>query len=391
MSDLPYYLGFSHFLGIGPMRLKALIKYFGDVKTAYRAQEKEISKVIGSIIGHKFAEFRAKFDPVKKMEELKKKNIQVLSLVDKDYPESLKNISDQPICVYVKGLIPKFFDTEVEARHRVFSSTSPPKGGSPKSLTQKQVSSLLFAIVGTRNPTSYGIQVARKFSYELTQAGFIIVSGMAYGIDTIVHQACLEAGGKTIAVLGCGVDIVYPPTNRDLYEKIIDSGGAVISEFPPGQFVIKGLFISRNRIISGLSRGVMIVEGLEDSGSLITAKHAAEQGKDVFAPPNPITSTMSAAPNLLLKQGAKLVTTVNDIYEEFNIKIVPKKKEEVLQKLDREEREIFIFLNERPMLVDDLAILLKKPINQVLNTLSLMEIDGVVEKNNENFYQIRLF
>lgn len=381
MTNLLYYLGFSHFLGIGPMRLKALIKYFGDVKTAYIAQEQEISKVIGLIIGHKFVEFRANFDPVKKMEELKKKNIKVLCLVDKDYPESLRNISDSPICIYIKSSMSNFFNSVGVLAPLRTSQVE-------KKLTSSL--SILFAIVGTRNPTNYGIQVARKFAYELASAGFTIVSGMAMGIDTVAHQACLQAGGKTIAVLGCGVDVIYPAVNRNLYYKIINSGGAIISEFPPGQFVIKGLFISRNRIISGLSKGVMIVEGLEDSGSLITAKHAAEQGKDVFAPPSPITSTMSVAPNLLLKQGAKLVTSVNDIYEEFNIKITPKKKEDLISKLTIEEKEIFCLIEKGSLIVDDISLFLKKPVREILNILSVMEIAGVIERNSENKYQVKL-
>ena len=409
-DNLLYYLSFSHFLGIGPMKFAALKKHFGSAKKAYLADKKEFLEVVGVSLTERFIDFRNKFDSVKKLDELKRKNIAVLTVDSDDYPESLKNISDPPICLYVKG------NFNVIARSpstllRVNSATkqSPKDSVGPIFITREShhpasrdgplesekiipTSSfkIFFAIVGTRNPTSYGIQVARKFAYELATAGFIIVSGMAYGIDTIAHQSCLDAGGKTIAVLGCGVDIVYPAANRNLYEKIIEFGGAVVSEFPPGQFVLKGLFVARNRIISALSHGVMIVEGAKDSGSLITARYAAEQGKDVFAPPSPITSDMSAAPNLLLKQGAKLVTTVEDIYEEFDMKITPKKKEDILEKLSKEEKEIFILLNEKPQLIDNLLFKLKKPINQVLNILSLMEINGVVEKNNENKYQIRL-
>jgi DNA processing protein len=247
-----------------------------------------------------------------------------------------------------------------------------------------------FAIVGTRKPTSYGQQIAYKFARELTEAGFIIVSGMAMGIDTIAHQAALDAGGKTIAVLGCGVNVIYPAINRGLYENIIKANGAVISEFPPNQTVLKGLFISRNRIISGLSRGVLIAEGGEYSGSLITAKHAGIQGKDVFAVPSPINSDMSKAPNLLIKQGAKLVTNVSDIYEEFNMKITPRKKEDIRKKLSEPEKLIFDILQKNPQTIDDLTIELGKTVSEVLNTISVMEIGGAVEKNQEKKYQMRL-
>ncbi len=247
-----------------------------------------------------------------------------------------------------------------------------------------------FAIVGTRKPTSYGIQVARKFAYELTEAGFVIISGMAMGIDTVAHQAALDAGGKTIAVLGCGVNIIYPVSNRGLYENIIKTGGAVLSEFPPNQTVLKGLFISRNRIISGLSRGVLIAEGLKDSGALITARCAGEQGKEVFAPPSPITSDMSQAPNFLLKQGAKLVTSIEDIMEEFDMKITPRKKEDIRKNLTEIGKLIFDILSKNPQTVDDLAIGLSKTVPEILNAISVMEIEGIVEKNQEKKYQIKL-
>jgi len=397
-DDLLYYLAFSHFLGIGPMKFSALKKHFGSAKKAYLAGRKELTEVIGVVLTEKFLDFRNKFDPVKKLAELKKKEITVLTVDSDNYPQSVRNISDPPICIYLKGDLnviasPDSIGTKQspnEARHRIFESTSPPKGESPKSLTQKQVPTplLYFSIVGTRSPTQYGIQVARKFAYELATAGFVIVSGMAYGIDTVAHKSCLEASGKTIAVLGCGVDIVYPASNRNLYEKIIETGGAIISEFPPGQLVLKGLFVARNRIISALSAGVMIVEGAEDSGSLITARYAAVQGREVFAPPGPIDSPMSSAPNLLLKQGAKLVTSIEDIFEEFNIKISPKKNEEIRAELSQEEEEIFEILKKESLTVNEMVLITKKPITDILNLISSLEIKKVVEKNPQGRYEV---
>lgn len=387
-KDILYYLGFSHFLGIGPVRFKDLILHLKGVKKAYEASKKEIQEIIGLKLAEKFIDFRIRFDPVKKMEELKKQGISVLCVDDEDYPESLKYISDPPICIYIKGRNFILRRRETTTGESLLDSGRPPSS-STQSLA-KMRNKMVFAIVGTRNPTSYGIQVARKFAYELTSAGFTIISGLAYGIDAVAHKACLDAGGKTIAVLGCGVNIVYPQSNRSLYERILDTGGAVISEFPPGQFVLKGLFVARNRIISALAQGVMIVEGGKDSGSLITAKYAAEQGKDVFAPPSPITSAMSVAPNTLLKEGAKLVTSIEDIFEEFEIKITPKKKENILEKLNMEEKEVFALLNKNPSLADNIALSLKKPIDKILKILSIMEIRGIVEKNSQNHYQIKL-
>lgn len=354
-----YYVAFSHFFGIGPIKLKALIDYFGSVKGAYNAKEKDLSLVIGHTLAKKFIHFKNIFDPVKRLAELNKKQVVVVSWEDKKYPFLLKNISDPPICLYVKGNV-NYFD----------------------------FNKLTIGIVGTRTPTIYGQQIAKKFSSDLAAAGFNIISGLAIGIDTIAHWSCLNAGGKTIAVLGCGVNIIYPADNRNLYYKIIEKGGLIISEFPPEQLVLKGLFISRNRIISGLSKGVIIIEGGEHSGALITAKYAAEQGRDVFAPPSPINSDMSKAPNILLKEGAKLITSVNDVFEEFNLKITPAKKEDILKDLTGEEKSIVELLSKELMIVDEIVVSIKIPTNQVLNTLSVLEIKGIIEKNSQNQYQL---
>ncbi|MCS6956374.1 MAG: DNA-processing protein DprA [Patescibacteria group bacterium] len=362
-NDFLYYLGFSHFLGIGPIRFSLLKKNFGSAKNAYLAKESELKDILGEKLTEKFISFRNAFDLEKKFDEIKKKDIKILTVDDDGYPSLLKNISDPPICLYIKG------NFDFSSLDKLFS----------------------IAIVGTRKPTNYGIQIAKKFSFELAKAGFIIISGLAYGIDTIAHQSALEAQGKTIAVLGCGVDIIYPSANKNLYEKIIEKNGAVISEFPPGQTVLKGLFVSRNRIISGLSKGVIVVEGTADSGSLITGRYAGEQGKEVFAPPSPITSELSQAPNILLKQGAKLITSVEDIFEEFNLKITPKKQEEIEKNFSEIEKNIFQALKEKPLAVDDLVLKLNLSINEVLKNLSIMEIKNLVKKNNQGLYEINTF
>ncbi len=395
-NEVLFYLGFSHFLGIGPMRFAALIKKFGQVKKAYQASESELTDVIGKNLAEKFVHFRQDFDPVKKMEELRKKEIEVIPLYSASYPESLKNITDPPICLYIKSGGSCLEFPPAGARFEQYPSTA--RRREPflldtrrRSFSQDRSpsSSMFFAIVGTRKPTPYGEKIAKKFAYELSSAGFIIVSGLAMGIDAAAHWGALEAGGKTIAVLGCGVDIVYPAVNRRLYEKIVNGGGAVISEFPPGHMVAKGLFIARNRIISGISAGVLVVEGLKDSGSLITARYAACQGKEVFAPPGPLTSQMSEAPNILLKQGAKLATSVEDIFEELGVKVLPKEKKKIEGQLSLEEKNIFEILEKEPMIVDDLALKLNQPISQVLNIVSLLEIKGVIEKNKEGKYQVK--
>lgn len=359
-NNLPYYLGFSHFEGIGPIKFNALESHFGSVKLAYQANKKDLEQVIGISLTNKFVNFRNKFDPEKKLKELKQKRITVITREDKKYPPQLKNIPDPPICLYVKDNIDQFdFNNDQ-----------------------------FIAIVGTRKPTAYGVQITKKFSHELTQAGFVIVSGMAMGIDATAHQSCLDGGGRTIAFLGCGVDIIYPSINARLYYQIINNNGLVISEFPPGQFVVKGLFINRNRLISGLSKGVLVIEGAKDSGAMITARFAAEQGKDVFAPPVPITSEMSEAPSILLKQGAKLITLTEDILEEYNLKIIPKSKQKIINNLDNDEKIIADLLLKQAHTVDELLETTKLHINQLLNILSILEIKGLVEKNSEGAYQL---
>src|SRR3989338_4763225 len=325
-DDVYYYLGFSHFLGIGPTRFTALLNHFGSVKKSYEGDRAKIKEIIGNNWGEKFIEFRKKFDPVKKLEELKRKHISVIPFNNKVYPKKIKEISDPPLCLYIKGKIESFpFDTYA-----------------------------CLAIVGTREPTSYGQQMAKKFSAELTEGGFIIVSGLAIGIDAAAHLACINSGGRTVAVLGCGVDIIYPAINSSLYYKIIEKEGLIISEFPPGQTVVKGLFIARNRIISALSLGVLVIEGARDSGAMITARYAAEQGKDVFALPGLLTSKMSEAPHNLLKQGAKLVTSVEDIFEEFNLRRVPKESKDVESELEPDEKVVYSSLKDGPKSSDEL-------------------------------------
>lgn len=342
-----YYFAFSNFFGIGPERFSRLLLHFGSAKEAYDANDKDLKEVLGDNLTEKFLKFRKRFDPEKSFEEVEKKGIRIVAKCDSYYPKSLLNIPDPPICLYVKGEFDNFnFEKE-----------------------------FFFAIVGTRKPTRYGREVAYNFSFSLAKAGVWIVSGMAIGIDTEAHKGALEAEGKTIAVLGCGVDVVYPAINRVLYNRIIESGGIIISEFPPGTLVQKGLFIARNRIISGLSKAVLVVEGGETSGSLITARYAGEQGKDVFAIPGRITDENAKAPNLLLKQGAILVESPEEIIQEYlpDVKIVQKEVE-----LNEEEKTIIEAFDGGSIDIESLKIKTKLPIGKLLSLLSALEIKGVV-------------
>jgi len=208
-------------------------------------------------------------------------------LADKNYPENLKKIDNPPLRLFIKGAI---------------------KASDKRAL----------AVVGSRRMSHYGEKVTQKLVADLVREKITIVSGLARGIDTIAHQTALKAGGRTIAVLGSGLEKIYPPENKSLVEKIIKGHGAVVSEFLPQQLPAVINFSARNRLIAGLSLGVLVIEGAARSGSLITARWAAEQGKEVFAVPGPIDAVNSQAPLFLIKQGAKAVETVEDILEELN-------------------------------------------------------------------------
>jgi DNA processing protein len=353
-----YYLAFSQFLGIGPTNFKKLLEIFGDVKKIYEASRHDLSSVLHKKTLERFINFRNSFDPVKEYQKLDDKQIRFVHQKDSLFPQQLRDIPDPPIGLYIKGDIQK-----IDFAKNFF-----------------------FGVVGTRQCTPYGATIARQLSTDLTLAGFTVVSGMALGIDSIAHTACLDADGQTIAFLGCGVDMVYPPSNRGLYTRILKNDGLIISEFPPGQFVLRGLFIARNRLIAGLSKGVLVIEGTRDSGSLSTARFAAEQGKDVFAIPAPLTSPYSEAPNLLLKEGAKLVTRVNDILDEYHLKI-PSVPIKTIQ-LTQHEQQLYDIIHEFPQTADEVSMRLQISVSSVLSILTSLELKGVVGKNSETKYQI---
>lgn len=291
-EEKQYWVAFSVFPGIGPVRFKILRDYFGSVAAAWKANAQSLRNIhLGEKLIDQFLAFRKTFQLAEYLAKLEKLHVHVLTLDDPRYPARLKEIPDAPFLLYIKA-----------------------KPGQKKLNLDRTI-----AVVGTRKITRYGQDVTRRIVEGLVSHGFTIVSGMAYGVDAVAHQAAIDAGGKTIAVLGSGIDIIAPPSNARLYRAISEEGhGAVVSEMPLGLRPNKGLFTARNRIISGLSLGVLVTEGADDSGALITARNAGEQGREVFAVPGPITSLYSKGPARLIKQGAKLVETVEDILDEFN-------------------------------------------------------------------------
>ncbi|MBI3397402.1 DNA-protecting protein DprA [Candidatus Woesebacteria bacterium] len=289
MTEREAWLAFSTFIPMGPVRFNLLVEYYKTALAAWKAPTTEFHKLgLSSNIIVKFEAHRRNFDVSAYAQELERLKVNYVTLFDKEYPQNLKEIQGGPFVLYYKGNI-------------------------------EICNCLSIAVVGSRKITPYGREVAEKFSKELALLGVVIISGLARGIDTVAHESTLSAGGKAVAVIGSGLNNIYPPENTNLAEEIIKKGGVLISEYPLGFPALPTNFTARNRIISGLSHGVLIVEGAEKSGTLLTAKHAADQGREVFAIPGQINSPNSWAPHFLVKQGAKITTCVADITESLGI------------------------------------------------------------------------
>ena len=280
-----YWIWLSLIPNLGIKRKQILLARYKSPKKIYNASKEELLKING--LGEKLVEtildLKIRKNVNNHLKYLKENDIDIIPITDNKYPKILKEIYDPPISLYIKG------NKEI--------------------LNEKSI-----AIVGCRDATSYGKKVAKYFSYNLSKKGINIVSGLARGIDSYSHIGCIVANnGKTIAVLGNGLDIVYPKENKYLMQEIIRRGGAIISEYPLGTKPEKRNFPARNRIISGISDGVIVVEAKEKSGTLITVDFALEQGRDVYVVPGNIDSINSVGTNDLIKQGAKIVTTYKDI------------------------------------------------------------------------------
>ncbi|OGG08714.1 DNA protecting protein DprA [Candidatus Gottesmanbacteria bacterium RBG_16_43_7] len=346
-----YTIGFSVFPGIGPLRYRSLMKVFKSAAVAWQQPENVLKEVLGKSLAEKFIRFRNTFSLSDYLQKLRQEKVSVVTIDESKYPQLLREISDPPIALYIKGR----------------------KSDPPLDLART------LAVVGTRRMTPYGREITRELVAGLVRSGLTIVSGMAYGIDAQAHLAAIENGGKTIAVLGCGVDIAAPRVNTFIYNKIIDAGhGIVISEMPLSHLPDKGLFPARNRIISGLSLGVVVVEGNVTSGALITAKYAAEQGRDVFCIPGPVTSQASRGPLWLMQHGAKPVDRVEDIISELGISQKQPQKSENLTDLDEDQKCIYSLVAGGPLHIDEIIRTSGRPAGQVLNVLTQLELNSLI-------------
>lgn len=287
--ELDYWVATSAIPGIGTVTFNYLFKRFKNLKTFWNSSDENIRALkIDSQTKESIIKFRNKVNPQEYLEKIYSQGIKIVSSVDIDFPTNLKQITGCPQVLYYKGNL-------------------------------LRTHNIAIAVVGSRRSTTYGRQVTDNLVRSLVKSGLVIVSGLARGIDSVAHRAALDSGGKTIAVLGSGLDIVYPAENKKLAEEIAKNG-AVVSEFPLGSAPLASNFVARNRIVSGLSLAVLVTEAAVHSGSLITAGFAAEQSREVFAVPGPINSETSDGVNKLIKEGVHPVTEVEDILEILHIR-----------------------------------------------------------------------
>lgn len=349
-NQLKYWVGFSKIPGIGRVKISQLLDYFTILEHAWKAPAAELkkagldSKTVDSIVN-----LRPRISPDAEMESMKKFNVEAFTCDSSAYPQRLKEIYDYPPVIYVRGTL----HTEDEC---------------------------CLAVVGTRRATVYGRQVTEEIVADLARNGITIVSGLAKGIDSIAHRAALEAGARTIAVFGCGLDIVYPAENAKLAREVIEHG-ALVSEYPIGTRPRADNFPRRNRIMSGLSLGVLVIEAGESSGALITANQAVEQNRDVFAVPGSILSPSSRGTNHLIQEGAKLVRNYVDILEELNLSIMAQQLEmKELLPTDKTEALLLKQLSREPSHIDDICRSSGLAAALVSSTLTMMELKGMVKQ-----------
>jgi len=365
-KELKFWVAFSSTGLLGPARFAKLLKFFNSLEKAYHSSRKDflLAGLEENIVDQLMKRVK-EIDPDKQMALLEKEGIRVILQTDPEYPALLSEIYQPPPLLYLKG--------SFENSDRI-----------------------ALSIVGARKATDYGKQAAADLALVLAAAGVTIVSGLALGIDTIAHTSALRAGGRTIGVLAGGIDrgTIYPPENKDLVEKIADGRGAVISEYAPYQLPLKQNFPARNRIIAGLSLGTLVVEAKENSGALITANCALEQGREVFAVPGSIYNKNSVGANNLIKMGAKLVMETNDILEELGLaplknKIAPETGGAVsVTPKTPEEAAILKLLSAEPIHINDLIKQTGFSPSVVNSTLILMELEGKVRNVGGSKYSV---
>lgn len=337
--------------GLGNKSLLFLLQKYTPCDLLAKVLQKDVKDVRGKSIGQPQVSQSQAEDLIRLCE---REDTKIVSIRDETYPEPLRQLYEPPAILYVKG--------ELNLMCRV------------------------LGVVGTRKYTRYGKSTATQFIKDVAQTGVAIVSGMAIGIDALAHEACLGVGGYTVAVLGSGVDVPSPRQNIGLYNKIIQSGGVIISEFPLGFAPTKYSFPRRNRLIAGLSEALLVIEAGASSGSLITAREALDQGKDVMAVPGEIYSAASQGTNHLIQNGAHVVTSATDILELLQVKTSATRSNIVLD--DGLEQSIYEYVQQHGGLVDSLLEEIDEENPRILSALTALEIKGVIQREGEMVYAV---
>jgi DNA processing protein len=345
-ENTKYWIGFNKISGIGPIRLRQLVDALGDIEEAWKASRKELHEVgLGTKLIEDFIRVRDTLDLDAELECVLQRGFKVVTWESADYPLRLREIESAPPMLYVWGdLLPK--------------------------------DKWAVAIVGTRNLSSYGESVTQELSATLAANGITVVSGMARGIDGIAHRGALASGGRTLAVLGSGLDEIYPPEHRNLAKEIA-MRGAIVTDYPLGTRPEAKNFPPRNRIISGLAMVVVVVEAGEGSGALITAHFAVDQGRDVFAVPGNIHRKSSKGTNQLIRDGAFPYLSVDDVLEALNFDVMVR-QETVSQYVpeDDAERTVYEKLSSQPMHVDEIGAQCGLPVSKITASLTMLELKG---------------
>ena len=340
---------------IGPVRLGRLRDAFGSLDAAWQASERELREVLDERASRAVLDARQRVSPEELMQRLLRAGAEVVTVLDDAYPRILREIPAPPPVLYVRGTLPRQHEPTV-------------------------------AIVGTRRATSYGREATMQIAGELAAAGVTIVSGLAKGIDGYAHRAAIDQGGRTVAVLASGVDIIYPPEHRQLAEQIVETG-ALVSDYPPGTKPDAPNFPARNRIISGLSVATIVVEAPSRSGALITVGFAADQGRDVYAVPGSILNPNSAGPNRLLRQGAIPLTSAADVLEDLELSPAASvEPEQIAFPMTDEERSLYALVTSEPQHIDELAYGGGFTISTASALLTMLELKGLVANAGAQHY-----
>ncbi len=352
VDDAIYRVAFSHAPGIGSTRVLTLERAFGTLEAAWNADRSSLlASGLESRIIDEFESARAKLDPPEAYSKMIEAGVRAIQPGDDGFPRRLREIPDPPSLLYVLG--------ELQERDE-----------------------WSLAVVGTRRPTAYGRQVTKALVGELTDAGLTIVSGLARGVDGIAHETALERDGRTIAVVACGLDRVYPPEHKRLQTHILDSGGAILSEYPLGMPPDGRFFPRRNRIIAGVSLGALVTEAGEKSGTWHTVTSALDQGREVFAVPGPITSEQSMGANNVIKRGlGKLVGSAQDVLEELDIGPI-ERQVELSEHLPEDPVEALLLqrIGSEPIHVDELSRLIQQPVHETAAATATLELRGLIHQ-----------